>query len=227
MRKFLNTLRQNLGVTIAIAFVLVFSVAASVSALSSVANQTFSGEIKNIVINNPVGESINEVFGGTTAYDWNVGGDLNVTGDSTLTGEVTLSGAATVSGELGYLESYTATTATTTVTQAMSGTTFYLSGDTAKMTLPATTDAGQFYRFVIDGAITGNQTIVTSDLGNNIEGTLIVAGAVVDCDAEDTITFVADGENLGDYVELRFNGAKWFIGDSGALTASKLTCSAT
>lgn len=130
---------------------------------------------------------------------------------------------------LNFLEGYTESTATTnTLTLAMSGETFYLSGATSTYVLPATSiAAGAVYRFVVDGAMTVNQTIVTSDGGNNIEGALIVAGAVVDCDAEDTITFVADGENIGDFVELRSDGDYWFIGSSGALTSSKMTCSTT
>lgn len=116
-------------------------------------------------------------------------------------------------------------TATNTLAITESGRTFFASGSSTTYILPATSTAsGVHYKFVISGAIDENVIVRTSDLGNNIEGTLMVAGAVVDCDAEDTITFVADGENIGDYVELYSNGAYWFIGDSGALTASKLTC---
>lgn len=116
---------------------------------------------------------------------------------------------------------------TTTLTTAMSGQTFVFSTTTI-FVLPATsTAAGVWYKFVVGGAITSNVTVRTSDLGNNIEGTLIVAGAVVDCDAEDTITFVADGENIGDYFEIYSNGTYWFLGSSGALTSSKLTCTAS
>lgn len=108
------------------------------------------------------------------------------------------------------------------------GKTFYLSGATSTQTLAiATSTVGQTYRFVVAGSVTGDITIVTSDASNIIEGTLIVAGAVVDCDDEDTITIKADGENVGDFVELRTDGSKWFIGESGALTASKMTCTAT
>jgi hypothetical protein len=103
-----------------------------------------------------------------------------------------------------------------------------MSGASQAYTLPATsTSAGVVFRFVVAGSLTGDARIVTSDGGNDIEGALIVAGAVVDCDAEDTITFVSDGENLGDFVELRSNGTDWFIGASGALTGSKLTCTAS
>lgn len=153
--------------------------------------------------------------------------DVWIAGDITATGTATFNGASSFSA-LNFKESYEAITASNTITVAESGKTFYLSGATSTQTLPATsTAAGTVYRFVVDGSVTGNITIVSNDGSNIIDGTLIVAGAVVDCDAEDTITIVADGENVGDFVELRSNGTKWFIGASGALTASKMTCTAT
>lgn len=127
-----------------------------------------------------------------------------------------------------FLENTEAITASNTISLAEAGKTFYLSGATSTQTLPATsTSEGAVYRFVVGGSVTGNITIVTSDGGNDIEGSLIVAGAVVDCASEDTITIVADGENIGDFVELRSNGTDWLIGASSVLTAGKMTCSAT
>lgn len=160
-------------------------------------------------------------------------GDFEVDGTSYFDGASVFSGAMTgtslaLSGALNNLESTETITASNTITLAESGKTFYLSGATSTQTLPATsTAAGAVYKFVVAGSVTGDITIVTNGSGNEIEGTLIVAGAVVDCDAEDTITIVSDGENVGDFVELRSNGSKWFIGASGALTASKMTCTAT
>lgn len=128
---------------------------------------------------------------------------------------------------LNYTEAYNEA-GTSTLTTALSGTTYAITGAGPVFTLPATTSAdGLVYRFVVSGAVSANATIVTSDGGNNIEGAMIVAGAVVDCDAEDTITFVADGENIGDFIELRLVNGYWMIGASGALTGSKLTCSAS
>jgi hypothetical protein len=114
--------------------------------------------------------------------------------------------------------------ATTTLTAALSGTTYYLSGKGNRIVLPAVANGGVNFRFVINGAFDTLDFTIASAEGDNIEGTLIVAGAVVDCDAEDFINFIADGENIGDYVEVRSDGTQWLIGDSGALTASKLTC---
>ena len=109
-----------------------------------------------------------------------------------------------------------------TLTIAMSGTTFYTATGTTA-TLPAAT-AGVKMKFVIAGAFDTTNFIIDSAEGDNIEGALIVAGAVVDCDAEDQINFVADGENLGDFVELISDGTSWYITQSGALTSAKLTC---
>ena len=154
-------------------------------------------------------------LGGSTGSDWNVGGNL------------TVDGGATITGELGYTEAAQSVSAAKVLTAADSGETFYLSGGAAAYTLSATTTPGTWFRFVIGGAITGDATVVTAGSINAIEGTLLVAGAVVDCAAEDTITFVADGENIGDFFEIRTDGTNWMLGASGGLTASKMTCTAT
>lgn len=155
-------------------------------------------------------------------------GVLTVTGNSNLSGNLALTGELNNKMALTSVTASSTATVTTTLTTAMSGETFYIAGTTSTFILPATSTAsGSFYRFVVGGAMTGDATIVTSDGGNNIEGSLIVAGAVIDCDAEDTLTFVADGENIGDFVELYSDGTYWYIGSSGALTGSKLTCTAS
>lgn len=138
-----------------------------------------------------------------------------------------LSGLTITSSSIGLAESYESVTATNTIEIAETGKTFYISGVPMTHTLPSvTSSAGVVYKFVISGAISGTSTIAVSDGDNRIEGTLIVAGAVVDCDAEDAINFMGDGENVGDFVELRSNGTKWFIGASGSLTSAKTTCTA-
>lgn len=91
------------------------------------------------------------------------------------------------------------------------------------MTLPAARD-GLHYKFVIASAFDTANVIIDSAEGDNIDGTLIVAGAVVDCDAEDQLNFVNDGENVGDFVELFAASGQWFIGASGVLTSAKATC---
>ena len=134
----------------------------------------------------------------------------------------------TVHGWLTSTEKTTAiaqTGASSTVALAVadSGTTYLLSATGTVMTLPAVTD-GINFKFIINGAAANSNFIIDSAEGDNIEGTLIVAGAVVDCAAEDQINFVTDGENIGDYVELISDGSQWLIGDSGVLTSAKMTC---
>lgn len=113
---------------------------------------------------------------------------------------------------------------TTTLSAVDSGTNYYLTGSGTTMTLPAVGHAGTHFRFVVGGALDTGNVIIDSAEGDNIDGTLIVAGAVVDCRGEDQINFVVDGEQVGDYVEVRSNGTQWVIGDSGVLTAAKMTC---
>lgn len=168
---------------------------------------------------------------------WNDGwfDDLEVEDDLYVLGDTSLTGNLSLTGYLNYKEDYSLThntatsTATTTLVAADSGTTYYVTSvSSTNFVLPATsTAAGTIYKFVVDGALTGDAHIYTANYSNIIEGSMIVAGAVVDCDAEDTITFVADGENVGDYIELRSNGVNWLIGSSGALTSAKMTCSTT
>lgn len=112
---------------------------------------------------------------------------------------------------------------TYTLSHFESGSTIYASATGTTTTLPAARE-GLVYRFVVGGALDTSNWVIDSAEGDNIEGSLIVAGAVVDCDAEDQLNFVIDGENLGDYVELRSNGSKWYITQSNVLTSAKLTC---
>jgi hypothetical protein len=144
-----------------------------------------------------------------------------------ITGDVT---GDLIGGTANFLEGVTelslTSTVTTTLTAAMSGETFYFSGvSSTAFVLPATsTSAGVFYKFVVDGALSTDCTVQTAGGANLMEGSLLVAGAVVDCDGEDTVTFVADGENIGDFFEIRSDGDYWMFGASGALSSSKMTC---
>lgn len=118
----------------------------------------------------------------------------------------------------------TGATTTVTILHEQSGSTFYLSASGTVLQLPAPRN-GDVFKFVVKGAIAISNMVIMSAEGDNIEGSMIVAGAVVDCDANDRIDFVSDGENLGDFVELRSDGSKWFVTQSNALTTAKLTCS--
>jgi hypothetical protein len=146
-----------------------------------------------------------------------------------FTGVVTGSFSGTTgafSGAVTALKSVLAPAADTTLTAAQSGSIIKMNTAGQDMTLPtASASTGAHYRFVVTAAVaTTNMTIVAAP-ADTIEGTLIVAGAVVDCDAADIITFVIDGENIGDFVDLYTDGTSWLIGESGTLTASKMTCS--
>lgn len=136
-------------------------------------------------------------------------------------------GNLTTSGAIYGEYKTTAITATTTLTASQSGTHFLLSGSNGltTITLPAVSDAGTNFSFHVNGALATGNVVITSAEADNIEGTLIVAGAVVDCATNDVITFVTDGENVGDYVEIVSDGTQWLIVDSGVLTSAKMTCS--
>jgi hypothetical protein len=141
---------------------------------------------------------------------------------------ITVDGNTVITGnrELYAKEPIEVITADNTITVAESGKTFYVQTSVSTSTLPSvTTASGTTYRFVVSGAIATNDFRVVSAEGDNIEGSLIVAGAVVDCDAADRINFVTDGENIGDFVEVRSNGVYWLVTQSNALTSAKLTCS--
>lgn len=113
---------------------------------------------------------------------------------------------------------------TTTLLHTSSGTNYLLSATGTTIILPAVGFTGTHYRFTINGAAAVNNFIIQPAGTTKIEGTLMVAGAVVDCSAETALNFVTDGENIGDYVEVMSDGTNWLIVDSGVLTGSKLTC---
>lgn len=54
-------------------------------------------------------------------------------------------------------------------------------------------------------------------------GSLEVAGAVVLCSAEDTLTFVETAELPGDFIDIRSDGTNWYVtGQAG--TSGGITC---
>jgi hypothetical protein len=120
---------------------------------------------------------------------------------------------------------YSGATSTVTLTSADSGKTIFLSASGTTVTLPDVDLENTFFRFQVNGDIPSlGNFVIDSAEGDNIEGTLIVAGAVVDCDAEDQINIIDDGENIGDYVEVMSDGDQWLIQDSGVLSSGKMTC---
>ena len=110
----------------------------------------------------------------------------------------------------------------TTLTLADSGKVYSLQGatDGAAITLPAVaTSAGVKYRFVVGAAFaTTNWTIVADD--DIIEGSCTVAGVVIPASNENTISFVATVEELGDWVEIVCDGTSWFASGQSTTAAS-------
>ena len=122
-------------------------------------------------------------------------------------------------------DAQTSSYATTTLLVIDSGNTYVLSGTGTRITLPAVASSdGVKFRFVIGGASAVSNFVVASAEGDNVEGSVIVAGAVVDCNAADQLNFVIDGENIGDFFEIMSDGTYWYPLSSGVLTAAKLTC---
>ena len=153
-------------------------------------------------------------------------GATTISGAATLSSTLAVTGATTLSSTLAYLEKNQSLTGSTTLTNALSGSTIFWNTSGGTTTLPAASTAtGTVYRFVVASALTATYNAqISSAEGDNIEGSMIVAGAVVDCDASDRIYVLTDGENLGDFVELRSDGQKWFVTQSNALTSGKLLC---
>lgn len=106
-----------------------------------------------------------------------------------------------------------------TLTLADHGKTFYLKAAAgAAITLPAPYLGAEF-DFVVGSAFaTSNWTIVTNGSANIINGSVEVAGAVVVAGTEDTVSFVATAETIGDHVKLRSDGTNWMLSGSAALS---------
>lgn len=115
-------------------------------------------------------------------------------------------------------------TAVKTLTASDNGKYFQLNAAAGvAVTLPAVAlSAGYRVRFTTKAAFATTPWVITSAEGDNLEGSVIVAGAVVDVDAADVINFVESAENIGDYVELWSDGTQWYA-FGNALTVGALT----
>lgn len=141
---------------------------------------------------------------------------------------LTVTGATTLGSTTAGVNTYrpiVTSTADTTLTASQTGTTFL--GGTAGVdwTLPAVASSnGVHFRFAVSGNYATTPMTIVAPEGDIIEGSLMVAGAIVDCSANDLISISATNEDIGDFVDLYSNGTTWFIGSSNALAASVLTC---
>lgn len=212
----------SIGLIVAVAF----SVVTVGLAFSGSANVVIEN-VEQLVMN----QSQEAGMVGITTSDSFQAADLTATDDLTVGDDATIGGDLTVAGSIGGLYPITSIAATnryatTTLTVDQSGTTFLISASGTRVTLPASTTAevGTNYRFQINGATDTASTTIASYEGDNIEGTLIVAGAVVDCAAEDFVHLDWVSENVGDYVELMYDGTNWLIQDSGILTTLAGQC---
>lgn len=88
----------------------------------------------------------------------------------------------------------------------------------AALTLPSPKPGFKVDIVVGAAFATTNWTVVTASSANIINGSVEVAGAVVVGGAEDTISFVATAETIGDRVHLSTDGTSWFVSGSAALS---------
>lgn len=95
----------------------------------------------------------------------------------------------------------------------------------AQITLPAVaTSAGLRFKFIVGQLFaTTNWTVLAAS--NVIEGSVLVAGAHVAGVNENTISFVASAESVGDFAELVSDGTNWYVNGSG-VSAGSITLTA-
>ena len=198
------------------------------SGLGQTINLSVNGEKATISSDNMIGALGDPNPTNLDTDEWTAVNDLLVD-DLEVNDDAFVLGDLDVTGSISGLEKTTVIaqatdTSDVTLTSSDSGTTYLLSATGTNIILPAVSSTGANFKFRVNGNLDTINMIVKSAEGDNIEGTLLVAGAVVDCAAEDQINFVVDGENIGDYFEIMSDGTQWLLGDSGVLTAAKLTC---
>ena len=107
-------------------------------------------------------------------------------------------------------------TGATTLTAEDSGKVFILNAAAgAQVTLPAVADAaGQNYRFIV-GALFATTAWTVRAASNKIQGGVIVNSTLVPAADENTITFSASADTIGDFVELNCDGSNWYVSGMG------------
>jgi hypothetical protein len=103
-------------------------------------------------------------------------------------------------------------TGAATLTAEDSGKVFILNAAAgAQITLPAVADAaGQNYRFIV-GALFATTAWTIRAASNRIQGGVIVNSTLVPGADENTITFSASADTVGDFVELKCDGSNWYV----------------
>lgn len=111
----------------------------------------------------------------------------------------------------------------TTLSGADSGKHFYLNAAAgAQITLPAVaTSAGFNFRFTVQ-ALFATTAWTIKAATNVIQGGVIVNSVNVLAADENTITFSASADTIGDFVELHCDGVNWYVSgvaaSAGAIT---------
>lgn len=111
-------------------------------------------------------------------------------------------------------------TAAKTLVAQDSGSTFYLNAVAGvAITLPDVSLRGFNAEFIIAGNFaTTDFTIVSAT--NVIQGVAVVDGAAVKAVDENTISFVATAESIGDHIVLKSDGTNFIVKGVGASTGS-------
>ena len=112
--------------------------------------------------------------------------------------------------------------ADTTLTAADSGKIYILDTPGEAIILPAVTNVGCNFKFIVGANIATTNWTVTSAEGDNMEGSMMVASTVVDVDAADVLTFVNTADNIGDWASVVSDGTYWYV-DGRALTTGAIT----
>lgn len=113
-----------------------------------------------------------------------------------------------------------------TLVDADHGKVFILSAAAgAAITLPSP-KPGLKFKFIVGSAFaTTDWTVVTAGSSNVIYGNVLVNDAHVPGSQEDTISFVASAESVGDYAEVISDGTNWYVSGSadaaGAITLTQ------
>jgi hypothetical protein len=112
-------------------------------------------------------------------------------------------------------------TGATTLTAEDSGKVFVLNAAAgAQITLPAVADAaGQNYRFIV-GALFATTAWTVRAASNRIQGGVIVNSTLVPAADENTITFSASADTIGDFVELNCDGTNWYVFGMGTASGA-------
>ena len=114
-----------------------------------------------------------------------------------------------------------AVTGATTLTAKDSGKVLILKAAAgAQITLPAVaTSAGLRFKFIV-GQLFATTDWTVKSATNVIEGSVLVNGAHVAGVDENTISFVASAEAIGDFAELVCDGTNWYVNGSGVAAGS-------